>query len=163
MGPTLKYLAIALAATFAVTSCAQSDYATINISYPNQAPGAGDQWPRADSSLRQKISKSFGQVAEANGYKCRAHVKRVEEITCRGPKDMHVTFKPTLNSPEFVATFNWIELGDRTPDEFKGHIEKFSAAMTNAVNDKTVRLAVIQSAPRDADVHASTAVGSTTE
>lgn len=142
MGPALKYVAIALAATFAIASCAQGDYATVSISYPAQEPSASDQWPRPDISLRQRVSKSFWKVAEANGYKCRAHVKRVEEITCRGPKDMHVTFKPTLNRPEFVATFNWIELGDRTHDEFTSYVEKFSASMMSTVNDKTVRLAI---------------------
>ena len=141
MGRTLKY-AIALAATFAIASCARGDYATVSISFPAQEPSASDRWPRPDLSLRQKVSKSFWKVAEANGYKCRAHVKRVEEITCRGPKDLRVTFKPTLNRPEFVATFNWIELGDRTYDEFRSHVEKFSASMMSTVNDKTVRLAV---------------------
>jgi len=146
MGRILKHISITLTATFGIASCAQGDYATISVTYPAQAPSASDQWPRADIPLRQRVSKSFWKAAEANGYKCRPHVKRVEEITCRGPKDVHVTFKPTLNKPEFVVTFNWVELGDRTSDEFRSLIEKFSASMLSAVNDKTVRLAITQPA-----------------
>lgn len=144
MGPTLRHIAVTLTATFGITSCAQGDYATISVTYPAKEPSASDQWPRADISLRQRVSKAFWEAAETNGYKCRAHVKRVEEITCRGPKDMHVTFKPTLNKPEFVATFNWVELGDRTSDEFRSHIEKFSTSIASAVNDSTVQLAITQ-------------------
>jgi len=146
MGLTVKQIAITQAAIFCVASCAQGDYATIRLTYPAQPPSASDPWPRADTSLRQKLSKSLWKAAEANGYKCRAHVKRVEQITCRGPKDMHVTFKPTLNKPEFVVTFNWVELGDRTRDEFRRHIEEFSASISSAVNDETVRLDITQPA-----------------
>jgi len=142
MGTTLKQIAIALTATFGITSCAQGDYAKISVTYPAQAPSAGDQWPRSDISLRQRVCKAFSEAAETNGYKCRAHVKRVEESTCSGPKGMYVTFKPTLNRPEFVATFNWLEVGDRTSGEFRSHIEKFSASMMSSVNDSTVRLTV---------------------
>lgn len=146
MEPTWKHLAIAVAASLGIASCARGDYASISITYPAQKPAVGDPWPRADIAVSQRISQSFLKAAEGQGYKCRAHVKRVEEITCRGPKDMYVTFKPTLNQPEFVAAFNWVELGDRTHDEFRAHIERFCASMISAVDDKTVRVAIAQPA-----------------
>lgn len=126
----------------ALGACTGGDYATVRISYPAKAQV--NSWQIGPSS-RQRIIHSFWKVAEANGYKCRAHAKRVEEITCRGPKDMHITFKPALSGPEFVATFNWLELGDRTPDEFKRHVSGFTASMTRAVNDGNVRVTVTAS------------------
>jgi hypothetical protein len=140
-----KRIAFTLAASFVLTSCAKGDYATITISYPAQAQSSSDQWRWPDVPLRQRISKSFWKVAQSNGYKCRAHVKRVEEITCRGPKDMYVTFEPSLNKPEFVAKFNWIEFDGRTADEFKRHISRFSSSLTTTIDDKNVDLMVSQS------------------
>jgi hypothetical protein len=66
-------------------------------------------------------------------------VKRVEELTCRGPKGMNMTFKPELNRPAFVARFNWVESGDRTRGEFTRHINEFADSMASAVADAEVR------------------------
>lgn len=142
-----KHIAFTLAASFAIVSCAKGEYATITLAYPAPAPEPESNdpslWPK--TPLSQTISKSFWRVAETNGYKCRAHVKRVEEVTCRGPKDMYITFQPSLNKPEFVAKFNWVDFDGRTPDEFKRHVSAFAASITTAVNDKNLKLVVSES------------------
>lgn len=145
MPQAAKHLAFTLAASFVVASCAKGEYATLTLSYPAPAQNPSDdsKWPT--TPMPQKISKSFWAVAEANGYKCRAHVKRVEEITCRGPRDMYVTFKPALNKPEFVAKFNWLDFDGRTPEEFKRHVQAFSASISAAVDDESLQLIVSES------------------
>jgi hypothetical protein len=142
MQARIRCSVVALAAIAALGGCARGDYTTVRITYPPDVQG--DQWPSKVSS-RQRIFQSFWKVAEANGYKCRRHPKRVEEITCRGPRDMHITFRPTLNKPEFVATFNWLELGDRKPEEFERHIASFTSSLTRTANDSNVRLTVTAS------------------
>lgn len=137
-----KTTAITLVACLALVSCAKGEYATITMSYPAQTEDASDRGPWPTLPLRQRISKAFWEVAEKNGYECRAHVKRVEEITCRGPQDLHVTFKPSLNQPEFVAKFNWVDIDGRTPEEFERHISQFASSMTTAVADENLRLVV---------------------
>jgi hypothetical protein len=88
---------------------------------------------------RQRVLRAFKTYTEANGYKCQEHIKRMEEITCRGPKDMHVTFEPELNEPVFVARFNWVRTGDRTHEEFERHVAAFARAIR--VEGVRVRLA----------------------
>lgn len=140
-----KNAAITLVASLALMSCAKGEYATITMSYPAPTQDSNDQRPWPHPPLRQRISQAFWEVAATNGYKCRAHVKRVEEITCRGPQDMYVTFKPSLNQPEFVAKFNWIDFDGRTPAEFKRHVSQFASSMTTAVADKNLRVIVSDS------------------
>ncbi|MBM0105944.1 hypothetical protein JM946_14525 [Steroidobacter sp. S1-65] len=145
MPQAAKRLAFTLAASLVVASCAKGEYAILTLSYPVPAQSSNHEskWPT--KPLPEKISKSFWAVAEASGYKCRAHVKRVEEITCRGPRDMYVTFKPALNKPEFVAKFNWLDFNGRTPEEFKRHVQAFSSSITTAVDDESVQLVISES------------------
>jgi len=132
--------AIIVAMATILAGCVKGDYATVTISY--QLPPQQDAWHLTPSS-RQKILKSFWKIADANGYKCHAHVKRVEEIACSGPREMNITFQPALNRPQFTAKFNWVELNDgRTHDEFTHHIQSFARSMTRTVNDESVHLAV---------------------
>jgi hypothetical protein len=128
-----------MVAMAALHACARGDYATVRIAYPADVPT--DLWQTKVSS-RQKIFQSFWKVADANGYKCRRHPKRVEEISCRGPKDMHITFKPALNKLEFVATFNWLEIGDRSPEEFQRHIASFVTSLTRTADASNVHLTI---------------------
>lgn len=71
---------------------------------------------------RASIQKAFEQFSAANGYRCFPHPRRVEEITCRGPDDLHLKFLPTINRPEFVATFTWVRSRGHTHEEFMEQI-----------------------------------------
>jgi hypothetical protein len=51
---------------------------------------------------------------------------------------MHVTFKPDLNKPAFVAVFNWVAWHGRTHAEFTRHVNEFADSMKQAVKDAEI-------------------------
>jgi hypothetical protein len=116
-------------------ACAKGDYATVTIGY--QSRSQSSEW-NLEPSAKQRVGAAFKRTAEAQGYKCNERGKRLDEITCAGPKRMNVVFQPELNRPEFTAHFNWVEWHGRTREEFDGHIRKFAAAMTSAVPEARV-------------------------
>jgi hypothetical protein len=65
----------------------------------------------------------------------------VEEIKCRGPKDLHLVFQPAMNKAEFVAEFTWVDSSDRTHREFMRHVAQFKSDLGAAVGDNNVRTA----------------------
>jgi hypothetical protein len=130
-----RLLAIALFG--ALGACARGDYATMTIQY--QARSQAGEWT-VTPTARERILGAFRDTAKAQGYKCNERSKRVEDITCSGPKRMNVLFEPELNRREYKVHFNWVEWHGRTQQEFDSHVQKFAAAMTAAVPDATVRL-----------------------
>lgn len=104
-----------------------------------QESGA-EEW-RLDASTRKRVLEAFNAFAERNGYKCRTHPKRVEEIKCRGPKDLHLEFQPELNKAEFVAEFTWVDSSGRTHQEFMRHVSQFQSELSAAVGETNVSLA----------------------
>jgi hypothetical protein len=135
----MRFGQIGIAITAAMLcGCMGGDYATVTISY--RLEGQAFRWS-LDPPTRQKIVIAFKHYTEAHDYKCRPHAKRVEEVTCRGPKGLHMTFMPELNKPAFVAKFNWLISEDRTHDEFHEHVSSFANDIAHAVEEADVRLA----------------------
>ena len=130
-GPLIALLLTSLA------GCAKGDFATVSIEY--HRIGRPDAFS-LETSERQRIVAAFTRVAAAEHYKCHAHAKRVEEISCFGPKKMNITFQPELNRMAYTARFNWLELNDRTRGEFENHVATFAQAMRDAVADSDIRI-----------------------
>jgi hypothetical protein len=133
--PRLRVTFLAMAVSATLCACVEGDHASITIDYPVTTPA--NRWT-LEPTARQRVVAAFSEIAAAKGYKCHAHPKRVQELTCRGPKDMHVTFKPELNKPEFIAVFNWVAWHGRTHAEFTRHIDEFASAMKKAVTDAEI-------------------------
>jgi hypothetical protein len=129
-----RLVLLLVAASAALGSCAENDRASVTIEY-REPSGI----PSLEPPTRQRIIAAFKAYASAKGYQCRPHPKRLEELTCRGPRDMHITFKPDLNRRSFVAQFNWLEVHGRTREEFQRHVGDFSSSMARAVKDADVR------------------------
>lgn len=128
---------LAIALLIALGACARGDYATMTIQYqPRSQTGEWTVTP----TTRERILGAFRDTAKAQGYKCNERSKRVEDITCSGPKRMNVLFEPELNRREYTVHFNWVEWHGRTREEFEGHVQKFAAAMTAAVPEAKVRV-----------------------
>lgn len=89
---------------------------------------------------KQHIEEAFQRFSKNHGYKCHSNIKRVEQITCRGPDGLHLTFQPSLNRPEFVAHFSWANVAGRTHDEFLSHVATFQTELSSEVGKDRVRL-----------------------
>jgi hypothetical protein len=120
-----------------LSACNSSEQASVEITYET---GIQANSLYSSSMGRQNVETAFKLFSKRNGYKCQANFKRVEEIDCRGPKDIFLRFVPTLNKPEFVATFGWVESGDRTHSEFERLVSEFGAEMSRVVGSQNVRV-----------------------
>lgn len=96
-------------------ACGTRENASVTVTY-TQIIQSGD-W-QFGMLPRASIQKAFEQFSTENGYRCFPHPRRVEEITCRGPNDLHLKFLPAINRPEFVATFTWLRSRSHTHEEF---------------------------------------------
>jgi hypothetical protein len=134
----LPYFAAALLLTLMLLGCGAWEHASVHVVYG--AESGPDEW-RLDASNRKRVEDAFKSFSERNGYQCRAHVKRVEEIKCRGPKDLHLLFQPAMNKAEFVAEFTWVDSSDRTHQEFMRHVAQFKSDLAAAVGENNVRIA----------------------
>jgi hypothetical protein len=128
----------ALLLALTLHGCGSWEHASVHVVYG--AESAQDEW-RLDASNRKRVEDAFKSFSERNGYQCRAHVKRVEEIKCRGPKDLHLVFQPAMNKAEFVAEFTWVDTSDRTHQEFMRHVAQFKSDLGAAVGENNVRIA----------------------
>jgi hypothetical protein len=133
-----RNLASALLLTVMLQGCGAWEHASVRVVYG--AESAPEEW-RLNASTRKRVEDAFKTFSERNGYKCRPHAKRVEEIKCRGPKDLYLFFQPTMNKPEFVAEFTWVDSSDRTHQEFMRHVSQFKSDLSAAVGETNVRLA----------------------
>jgi hypothetical protein len=124
-----------LAAT--LHGCGSWEHASVSVAYGSTS---GPEAWRLDAANRKRVEDAFKAFSERNGYKCRPHVKRIEEIKCRGPKDLHLEFQPTMNKAEFVAEFTWVDSSDRTHDEFLRHVSKFQTELGAVVGEMNVKL-----------------------
>jgi hypothetical protein len=113
------------------------EQASVTISY---GPTPESQEYRLVGDERKRVEAAFRQFSERNGYKCRPHIKRVEEITCRGPRDLHLVFQPSPNKPQFVAKFSWADISGRTHEEFMNHVTRFEKELSSAIGEDNVRL-----------------------
>jgi hypothetical protein len=133
----VKYAPLIVSLLTSLAGCAKGDFATVSIEYHRTGH------PEAFSleiSEKQRIVAAFTRVAAEKHYECHAHAKRVEEISCFGPKKMNITFQPELNRMAYTARFNWLELNDRTRDEFETHVAAFAEAMRDAVADSDISI-----------------------
>lgn len=87
---------------------------------------------------RLRVEQTLAAFSKESGFTCRPHIKRVEELTCRGPRDLHMTFRPVHNRAEFIAEFTWLDTGGRTPEEFADLVQRFSSAMAMTVGAENV-------------------------
>jgi hypothetical protein len=123
----------------AIAGCAKDDFATVTIEYQ---PSARRGELSLEPPQKQRVAAAFTQVAKEYGYRCRPHIKRVEEIQCTGPKKMNIRFHPDLNRPRYIATLNWLEVGDRSATEFNGHVAAFVESMRVAIADPSIGVSV---------------------
>jgi hypothetical protein len=130
--------AAALLLTLTLPGCGAWEHASVHVVYGGES--AHDAW-RLDASNRKRVEDAFKAFSERNGYKCRPHVKRVEEIKCRGPRDLHLVFQPAMNKAEFVAEFTWVDSSQRTHQEFMRHVAQFKTDLAAVVGDNNVRVA----------------------
>lgn len=105
-----------------LSGCGAWENATVTIAY---SPDTKQEAWRSGKSPRQQVEAAFREFSLQHGYKCRPHIKRVEEITCRGPQDLYLTFQPTTNKPEFVARFSWVDSPERTHEAFLRQVAAF--------------------------------------
>jgi hypothetical protein len=122
--------------TVLFAGCTRGDFATVTIEYHRPAPGALTLEPPE----KQRVTAAFTRVAKEMSYQCRPHVKRIEEVRCRGPKKMNITFQPELNRPLYVAKFNWLESDYRTRAEFDRHVAGFVQSLRLAIADPDIKI-----------------------
>jgi hypothetical protein len=122
-----------------LVGCAQRDSVTVTLEYQRHAQRGV---LTLEPSQKERVNAAFKRVAEEKDYKCRPHVKRVEEITCEGPRKMNIRFQPDLSRPRYSATFTWLEVDDRTRAEFDGHVAGFVQSMRLAIADPDVAISV---------------------
>jgi hypothetical protein len=134
--PDLKLTLLALTAVAVTSACAEQDRASISIDY--EMHSSADQWS-LQPPARQRIVKAFNTIAASKGYQCHTHAKRIEEVTCKGPKSMNVTFAPALNKAEFVVRFNWVAWHGRTHEEFATHVSNFTGSLRQVLPDVEIR------------------------
>jgi hypothetical protein len=129
-------LAALLLWSFALSGCSDVlEHARVTISYD---PGP-DQIALVGTN-RKRVEDEFRSFSERNGYKCEPQMKRTEEIACRGPNDLRLTFQPSLNKHEFVAEFSWADVGGRTHEEFMSYVLNFKNAFSSIFGDDHVHL-----------------------
>ena len=131
-------IAATLLLTLTMHGCGVWEHASVHVVYG--ADSGWDEWQLAAAS-RKRVEDAFNAFSQRHGYKCRSHPKRVEEIKCRGPKDLHLLFQPSLNEAEFVAEFTWVDSSDRTHQEFIRHVAEFKSELGAAVGESNIKLA----------------------
>jgi hypothetical protein len=139
----MKQLARAVLVTSVLQLCSSGcsnawERATVTISYAS--PPASDEQVLQRFN-RMRVEEVFRRVSKQYGYECKPHIKRVDEIRCRGPSDLHLVFQPSLNKPEFVARFSWVDVGGRTHEEFTSHVLRFGRGFSSMVGEQRVRIA----------------------
>jgi hypothetical protein len=136
---SVQRLLATAAAALCLTGCGTTEHTSVTVAYlsdsgPNSAVR---NWHFSGPSKKQ-VETAFQSFSEKYGYRCRAHRKRVDEITCRGPKDLHLTFMPSLNRAEFVADFSWLDSSNRSHKEFVHHVADFKKTLAAAVGSENV-------------------------
>lgn len=127
----------ALLLALTLQGCGAWEHASVHVVYG--AESGPEEW-RLDASTRKRVEEAFKAFSERNGYQCRPHAKRIEEIKCRGPRDLHLLFQPTLNKAEFVAKFTWVDTSDRTHAEFMRHVTQFKSELGAVVGQDNVKV-----------------------
>ena len=93
-------------------------------------------------SQRKELCQWIDEGPEKSGYECGHGFKHSDSLTCRGPKDLHLVFQPTLNKPEFVASFSWADISGRSHEEFVRLVSEFQSQMSAAVGESNVKIKV---------------------
>jgi hypothetical protein len=133
----LQRLVLAVAGTL-LAACGSYERASVTIAYGQM--GQADEWQLAMLE-RKRVEDAFKAFSETNGYKCMPNIKRVQEITCHGPKDVNLTFQPSLNQSEFVAKFSWVDSGARTHAAFIDLVSEFVQSIGTVVGEGNVTVA----------------------
>jgi hypothetical protein len=138
----MKHFARTVVATLILTLCCGGcsdiwEQATVEISYAS--PLEADKYV-LQSFNRMRVEEVFRRFTKQHGYTCKAHIKRVEEIRCRGPRDLYLVFRPAPNKPEYIARFSWADVGHRTHAEFTSHVLRFEREFVSVVGAPQVRI-----------------------
>ena len=128
---------LAIAGLIVLPGCGPMESAAVSVSYEVQLMSGELRFP---AMTRKGVESAFGRFAEQYGYKCRPDFKYPQDTTCRGPKDLHLEFQPSLNKSEFLATFSWVGSSDRTHEEFVRLVTEFKTYMGTVVGDRNVQL-----------------------
>jgi hypothetical protein len=137
---TRRTLWLLLAATLVATllaGCGFWEHAEVTIAY---AAASRANEKRLDTLGPKTVENAFSVFSKANGYACRSHIKRVRELRCSGPRQLHLVFAPSLNKPAFVAEFSWANLSGRTHAEFISHVARFKDEMGSMIGEQNVRV-----------------------
>ena len=130
------WLAAAMLALM-LAACGAWERASVTVTYDIGTPT--DERYVAEIG-RKSVDSAFKSFSEQNGFKCRPDFKHPDETVCVGPKDLHLEFVPVLNKRAFVATFSWVDSGDRTKEEFDRLVSEFRKQMGAAVGDRNVQV-----------------------
>jgi len=122
-----------------LAGCGRNDLATVTFEYPAASRRAE---LTLEPSKKERVVSAFTSVSKDLGYSCRPHRKRLDEIGCSGPKKLNIKFQPDLNEPRYIATLNWVEVGDRSRPEFDRHVAEFVQSMRLALDDPAVAISV---------------------
>lgn len=127
---------IPIASALLLYGCGSWEHASVSVAYGTASES--EQW-RLNAASRKRVENAFAAFSQRHGYNCRPHIKRVEEIKCRGPKNLHLMFQPAMGKPEFVAEFTWVDSADRTHEEFMRHVSTFKAELAAVVGESNVK------------------------
>lgn len=114
-----------LVAAVVLCGCGGTNHSTVTIEY--KLP---DSNSKLQNSLVQKnVRLAFDEFTTVHGYKCRPHIKRVEEITCRGKDGAFVEFEPVLGRPSSVASLTLVSSAPEARSRFQEEVRGLSEAM----------------------------------
>ena len=71
------------------------------------------------------VDDAIEAVSAARDLGCRRNARRLEEWTCRGPNDMHITCRPNGQHDRMVIEFTLVLRGPATRASFDGEVAEF--------------------------------------
>jgi len=125
-----------MSALLLLHGCGAWEHASVSVTYGSASES--EEW-RLNAASRKRVEDAFEAFSQRHGYNCRPHIKRVEEIKCRGPKGLHLMFQPAMDKPQFVAGFTWVNSADRSHEEFMRHVSTFKTELAAVVGESNVR------------------------
>jgi hypothetical protein len=81
------------------------------------------------------VEDAIEAVSTARDLHCRRNVRRLEEWTCRGPNEMHITCRPDGQHDRMVIEFTLVLRGPATRTSFDGEVAAFTRFMQQRFGD----------------------------
>jgi hypothetical protein len=84
---------------------------------------------------RSVVEEAIEAVSAARNLHCRRNARRLEEWTCRGPSDMHITCKPDGQHDRMIIQFTLVLRRPATRASFDGEVAAFTRFMQQRFGD----------------------------